>query len=166
MERTNAQPRKSGASVKRSSMLACPSSGRLPQARLKAPRSLGRARRSFPPLSTKTATSSSSWSPTASACRNSSLWTAGVGSETFYKASRTRAAKTQSCIRGCLRGVKRIDKAITLAASKGDHHKAWVIDQMVRVLAGDLYGDIVVNAKLAKRARIMWGYRDDPAPCC
>jgi len=45
----------------------------------------------------------------------------------------------------------RIEKAIDLAVGfggiGGDHHKAWVIDQMVRVLAGDRYEEIVVNAK-------------------
>ena len=38
---------------------------------------------------------------------------------------------------------ERIDAAIELAVRyggiDGDHHKAWVIDQMVRVLAGDGY---------------------------
>ena len=45
---------------------------------------------------------------------------------------------------------ERIDKAIELAVQfggiDGDHHKAWVIDQMVRVLAGDKYEQIVADA--------------------
>ena len=44
----------------------------------------------------------------------------------------------------------RIDKAIELAVRyggiDGDHHKAWVIDQMVRVLAGHEYERIVKDA--------------------
>lgn len=44
-----------------------------------------------------------------------------------------------------------IDKAIKLAVQYGGidgaHHKAWVIDQMVRVLAGDDYERIVTEAK-------------------
>lgn len=46
---------------------------------------------------------------------------------------------------------ERVQKAIELAVRHGDtdetHHKAWVIDQMVRVLAGDRYDDIVRKAK-------------------
>lgn len=45
----------------------------------------------------------------------------------------------------------RIQKAIELAVQyggiDGDHHKAWVIDQIVRVLAGDNYETIVKEAK-------------------
>ena len=44
----------------------------------------------------------------------------------------------------------RIDAAIQLAVRyggiDGDHHKTWVIDQMVRVLAGDKYPQIVEDA--------------------
>ena len=46
---------------------------------------------------------------------------------------------------------ERIEKAINLAVRyggiDGEHHKAWVIDQMVRVLAGDEYDEIVRDAK-------------------
>ena len=42
---------------------------------------------------------------------------------------------------------QRIDEALDIARRyggiDGDHHKAWVIDQMVRVLAGDDYEDFV-----------------------
>lgn len=45
---------------------------------------------------------------------------------------------------------KRIQKAIELAVRYGGidgaHHKDWVIDQMVRVLAGDKYAQIVADA--------------------
>ena len=45
---------------------------------------------------------------------------------------------------------ERIQKAINLAVRyggiDGDHHKAWVIDQMVRVLAGADYPVIVREA--------------------
>jgi hypothetical protein len=43
-----------------------------------------------------------------------------------------------------------IDQAISLAVRYGGideaHHKAWTIDQMFRILAGDKYSDIVKNA--------------------
>ena len=42
---------------------------------------------------------------------------------------------------------KRLRKAIELAVRYGQidgaHHKAWVIDQIVRVLAGDEYPDVI-----------------------
>jgi hypothetical protein len=45
---------------------------------------------------------------------------------------------------------KKINKAIELAIRyggiDGDHHKAWVIDQMVRELTGDDYDKIVAGA--------------------
>jgi len=45
----------------------------------------------------------------------------------------------------------RIEEAIALAVRyggiDGDHHKMWVIDQMVRILAGDRYAAIVKDAK-------------------
>lgn len=46
---------------------------------------------------------------------------------------------------------ERINKAIEIAVRfggiDGDHHKAWVIDQMVRALAGDEYERIVADAR-------------------
>lgn len=42
---------------------------------------------------------------------------------------------------------KRIDEAIKLAVQYGQidgaHHKTWVIDQMLRQLAGDRYDEII-----------------------
>lgn len=42
---------------------------------------------------------------------------------------------------------ERIDKAVTVAVGyggiDGSHHKAWVIDQMVRALTGDNYCALV-----------------------
>ena len=42
--------------------------------------------------------------------------------------------------------MKAIDLAVRYGGIDGEHHKAWVIDQMVRVLAGDRYDDIVRDA--------------------
>lgn len=43
------------------------------------------------------------------------------------------------------------DKVLRLAIQYGQldgaHHKAWVIDQMVRELAGNLYDELIVLAK-------------------
>jgi hypothetical protein len=41
---------------------------------------------------------------------------------------------------------KAIDLAVKYGGIDGDHHKAWVIDQMVRVLAGDDYSKIIKEA--------------------
>ncbi|MDE2107558.1 MAG: hypothetical protein KGL39_60760 [Patescibacteria group bacterium] len=40
-----------------------------------------------------------------------------------------------------------IDLAVRFGGIEGDHHKAWVIDQMVRILAGKDYEEIVRRAK-------------------
>jgi hypothetical protein len=45
---------------------------------------------------------------------------------------------------------EKINKAIELAVKYGGidgHHKTWVIDQMVRILADDQYDVIVADAK-------------------
>lgn len=46
----------------------------------------------------------------------------------------------------------RRDEALEIAGEyggiDGDHHKAWVIDQMVRVLTGDNYDDWVRRVKI------------------
>ncbi len=39
-----------------------------------------------------------------------------------------------------------INLAVSFGGIGGDHHKAWVIDQMVRVLADDAYDRIVRDA--------------------
>jgi hypothetical protein len=39
-----------------------------------------------------------------------------------------------------------IDLTVRYGGIDGDHHKAWVIDQMVRVLAGNDYARIVAEA--------------------
>lgn len=50
---------------------------------------------------------------------------------------------------GTLRQGRSNDTALELAMRygqiDGDHHKAWVIDQMVRALAGDNYDAVIVE---------------------
>lgn len=41
---------------------------------------------------------------------------------------------------------KALDLAIRYGGIDGDHHKAWVIDQMVRALTGDDYELVIKNA--------------------
>lgn len=52
-----------------------------------------------------------------------------------------------------------IDKAIALAIKygsiDGDHHRAWVIDQMVRVLAGDDY-ERLISEECTEDGEIDW----------
>ena len=40
-----------------------------------------------------------------------------------------------------------IDLAVRFGGIDGEHHKLWVIDQMVRTLAGDDYDRVVAEAK-------------------
>lgn len=47
----------------------------------------------------------------------------------------------------CSEQNKAIELAVRYGGIDGDHHKAWVIDQMVRILAGDSYEDIIKEAK-------------------
>ncbi len=46
---------------------------------------------------------------------------------------------------------KKIEEAIQLASESmaydGEHHKVWYIDQIVRVLAGDKYDEVVKESK-------------------
>ena len=37
--------------------------------------------------------------------------------------------------------------ALKYAGYSGSHHKSWVLDQMVRILAGDQYDAIITNYK-------------------
>ncbi len=39
-----------------------------------------------------------------------------------------------------------IDLIVELGGTDGAHHKSWVLDQVVRVLAGDRYEQIVADA--------------------
>ena len=47
--------------------------------------------------------------------------------------------------------MQNIDEALEIAVNyggiDGSHHKAWVIDQMVRALLGDDYEEFVVEAR-------------------
>jgi hypothetical protein len=40
-----------------------------------------------------------------------------------------------------------IELAVRFGGIDGDHHKAWVIDQMIRILAREKYDDIVREAR-------------------
>lgn len=42
---------------------------------------------------------------------------------------------------------KAVELAVRYGGIDGDHHKAWVIDQMVRALTGDDYARVVAEAK-------------------
>jgi hypothetical protein len=63
---------------------------------------------------------------------------------------------------------ERIEKAIELAVEyggiDGDHHKAWVIDQMVRVLTGDQYEQVVAEAREGEDGPQTYGWNVGIAP--
>lgn len=62
----------------------------------------------------------------------------------------------------------RIEKAISLAIQYGGidgaHHKTWVIDQMVRVLAGDRYAEIIADAKAGEDGPESYGWDEGIPP--
>lgn len=63
---------------------------------------------------------------------------------------------------------ERMQNAITLAVRYGriygDHYKAWVIDQMVRALAGDHYALIIANAKYGEDGPNTYSWDEGIAP--
>ncbi len=62
----------------------------------------------------------------------------------------------------------RIDEAIELAVKygghDGEHHKAWVIDQMVRALAGPSYSHVVAEAKAGPDGPETYSWDEGIAP--
>jgi hypothetical protein len=63
---------------------------------------------------------------------------------------------------------ERIEAAIELAVRYGSidgaHHKNWVIDQMVRALAGDRYSQIVADAKAGEHGPETYEWDEGIAP--
>lgn len=64
--------------------------------------------------------------------------------------------------------VERVQQAIDLAVRyggiDGDHHKSWVIDQMVRALAGADYEAIVADAKSGEDGPETYAWDEGIAP--
>lgn len=59
---------------------------------------------------------------------------------------------------------KAIELAVQYGGIDGAHHKAWVIDQMVRVLAGDEYEQIVTDAKAGEDGPDTYEWDEGIAP--
>jgi len=61
-----------------------------------------------------------------------------------------------------------VKKAIELATDyggiDGDHHKMWVIDQMVRILAGDKYEKIIRKSCAGEDGPATYGWDIGIAP--
>jgi hypothetical protein len=57
-----------------------------------------------------------------------------------------------------------IDIAVAHGGHDGAHHKDWVIDQMVRVLAGDRYEQIVADAKAGEDGPDTYEWSEGIAP--
>jgi hypothetical protein len=64
-----------------------------------------------------------------------------------YFRSKILPSKIIALIERIAREEAAIDVAVRYGGIDGDHHKAWVIDQMVRILAGSAYGEVVARAK-------------------
>lgn len=57
-----------------------------------------------------------------------------------------------------------IELAVRYGQIDGDHHKAWVIDQMVRILAGEAYPKIVAEACAGEDGPDTYGWDVGIAP--
>lgn len=57
-----------------------------------------------------------------------------------------------------------IQLAVRYGGIDGDHHKAWVIDQMVQILAGDDYRKIVAEAMDGEDGPATYGWNVGIAP--
>lgn len=57
-----------------------------------------------------------------------------------------------------------IDLAVQYGGTDGSHHKAWVIDQMVRILAGNEYDLIVAGAKTGEDGPDTYEWDEGIAP--
>lgn len=57
-----------------------------------------------------------------------------------------------------------IDIAIRYGGIDGDHHKAWVIDQMIRALAGSNYERIVNEARSGEDGPNTYAWNEGIAP--
>jgi hypothetical protein len=57
-----------------------------------------------------------------------------------------------------------IELAIQHKGNDGAHHKDWVIDQMVRVLAGDEYEKVVTEAKAGEDGPETYKWDEGIAP--
>lgn len=60
--------------------------------------------------------------------------------------------------------IKAIQIAVEFGSIDGDHHKAWVIDQMVRALAGTDYGSIIAAAKMGEDGPDTYEWDEGIAP--
>lgn len=59
---------------------------------------------------------------------------------------------------------KAIELAVRYGGIDGAHHKAWVIDQMVRILAGDEYENVVRDAKAGEDGTETYEWDEGIAP--
>lgn len=59
---------------------------------------------------------------------------------------------------------KAIELAVEYGGCDGAHHKMWVIDQMVRTLAGSRYDDIVADAKAGEDGPETYEWDEGIAP--
>jgi hypothetical protein len=63
-----------------------------------------------------------------------------------------------------MRTSKALDIARQYGGIVGDHHRAWVIDQMVRALTGDGYAMFVADAKAGKDGPETYDWDEGIAP--
>lgn len=59
---------------------------------------------------------------------------------------------------------KALEIALSYGQTDGAHHKAWVIDQIVRALTGDNYEIVIAEAKAGKAGPDTYGWDTGIAP--
>lgn len=57
-----------------------------------------------------------------------------------------------------------IDIAVRFGGIDGEHHKAWVIDQMIRALTGGHYDDVIARAKSGEDGPDTYEWNEGIAP--
>lgn len=57
-----------------------------------------------------------------------------------------------------------IDLIVKFGGIDGDHHKAWVLDQVVRILRPEHYDQIVANAKAGEYGPDTYAWDEGIAP--
>lgn len=82
----------------------------------------------------------------------------------FIKVEKDLLVSNQKHITSAMRNRLAIDLAIRYGGTDGGHHKMWVIDQMIRILAGKKYKKIIKDAKAGEDGPDTYDWDEGIAP--
>lgn len=82
----------------------------------------------------------------------------------FDEANRTPLPKGEAIVSDQAKIEAALELAVRYGQIDGAHHKAWVIDQMVRALTGTDYARVVAEAKAGKDGPDTYGWDEGIAP--